>query len=168
MDILGIPIPAEGAPFLVALAIHVPAGLTAAVAGIGAAVTRKGSPRHVLFGRTYLAALLLVVVSMAAMSLLRWPLDAHLLVLGVVSAVGATVGLLDRRGARRDRVHFTAMGVSLIALLTAFYVDNGPHLPLWELLPAWAFWVLPSLVGGPIIAGAWLRRGRRPAAPGRV
>jgi hypothetical protein len=55
------------------------------------------------------------------------------------------------------------MGVAYIALLTGFYVDNGARLPLWDLLPGWAYWVAPSLVGGPIIARA-LRRRRAEAA----
>jgi hypothetical protein len=45
-------------------------------------------------------------------------------------------------------------------LLTAFYVDNGPHLPLWQLLPPIAFWTLPSLFGLPL-----LLRARRATAP---
>ena len=49
-------------------------------------------------------------------------------------------------------VHVTGMGVSYIFLLTAFYVDNGPHLPLWRSLPTLAYWLLPSLVGVPILA----------------
>ena len=43
------------------------------------------------------------------------------------------------------------MAVSYILLLTAFYVDNGPHLPLWRSLPPLAFWLLPSLVGLPLL-----------------
>jgi len=39
-------------------------------------------------------------------------------------------------------------------MLTAFYVDNGPHLPLWRHLPTWAFWALPSVVGVPLIMRA--------------
>jgi hypothetical protein len=49
------------------------------------------------------------------------------------------------------------MAVSYILLLTAFYVDNGPHLPLWRLLPPLAFWLLPSFVGAPLLVLA-LRR----------
>ncbi len=44
------------------------------------------------------------------------------------------------------------MGASYILLLTAFYVDNGKNLPLWNQLPQIAFWVLPSAIGAPIIA----------------
>jgi hypothetical protein len=43
------------------------------------------------------------------------------------------------------------MAFSYILLLTAFYVDNGPHLPLWRSLPRAAHWILPSLVGFPIL-----------------
>ena len=44
------------------------------------------------------------------------------------------------------------MGVSDIVLLTAFYLDNGPHLPVWRSLPPLARWALPSLVGVPMLA----------------
>lgn len=50
------------------------------------------------------------------------------------------------------------MGSSYIAMLTAFYVDNGPQLPIWNLLPGWAFWVLPTAVGAPLIWFAIHRR----------
>jgi hypothetical protein len=49
------------------------------------------------------------------------------------------------------------MGVSYILLLTAFYVDNGPNLPLWRHLPDAAFWVLPAALGAPILIHALLR-----------
>jgi hypothetical protein len=43
------------------------------------------------------------------------------------------------------------MGASYILMITAFYVDNGKNLPLWRELPQIAFWVLPALVGTPVI-----------------
>jgi hypothetical protein len=46
------------------------------------------------------------------------------------------------------------MGIAYVAMLTAFYVDNGPHLPLWDRLPVITFWLLPSVIGAPIIARA--------------
>jgi hypothetical protein len=50
------------------------------------------------------------------------------------------------------------MGGSYIALFTGFYVDNGPNLPLWDRLPYVAYWVLPSLIGIPLILRALGRR----------
>lgn len=49
------------------------------------------------------------------------------------------------------------MGTSYVALVTAFYVDNGPHLPLWDRLPPLAFWFLPGAIGFPLIAFAWTK-----------
>jgi hypothetical protein len=54
-------------------------------------------------------------------------------------------------------------------MLTAFYVDNGPHLPVWDHLPTLAFWLLPTAIGAPIIARS-VARARRTAparAPGQ-
>jgi hypothetical protein len=49
------------------------------------------------------------------------------------------------------------MGLSYILLLTAFYVDNGPNLPVWRNLPSLVFWVAPSIVGLPILIRALSR-----------
>jgi hypothetical protein len=62
-----------------------------------------------------------------------------------------------------DTGHIAGMGAGYVAMLTAFYVDNGPHLPLWDRLPTLAFWLLPSAIGAPIIARAVIRARR--AAP---
>jgi hypothetical protein len=62
------------------------------------------------------------------------------------------------------------MGFSYIALLTAFYVDNGPHLPVWDRLPPVVFWTAPALIGGVFIARALHRlvprRSSRPVPGG--
>jgi hypothetical protein len=55
------------------------------------------------------------------------------------------------------------MGIAYVAMLTAFYVDNGPHLPLWDRLPPLSFWLLPSAIGAPIIARAIIRARTRRA-----
>jgi len=85
--------------------------------------------------------------------------DQGVVVLGILSFGAGVVGRRARRQLRRRwlPVHITGMAVSYILLLTAFYVDNGPHLPLWRLLPPLALWVLPSLVGLPLLIWA-LRR----------
>ena len=98
------------------------------------------------------------------MAALRWAEDRYLFLIGAVAFGTATVGYLARR--RRWRgwryVHIPGVGLTYVALLTAFYVDNGPHLPLWDRLPVLAFWVGPSLIGVPLILRALARH--RPAA----
>ena len=39
----------------------------------------------------------------------------------------------------------------------AFYVDNGPQLPLWRSFPHITYWMLPLVVAIPIVTWALLR-----------
>lgn len=150
--VLGIPIPSSSPFFLGVVGIHVLAGVVCVVAGIVAMLATKRQGRHPLAGSVYYWSLVVVFLSMSVLSIMRWPEDIHLLVLGVLSFGAATVGRAARRRQGGSlRLHVTGMAVSYIALLTAFYVDNGPHLPLWNRLPQWAFWIIPSVVGVPIL-----------------
>jgi hypothetical protein len=151
--VLSIPIPSSSPIFLSIVAIHVVAGLICTVAGIVAMLTPKRAGRHPSAGTVYYRGLAVVFVTMAALSILRWPHNIHLFLLGILSFGAGVVGRRARRRLWRRwlPVHITGMAVSYILLLTAFYVDNGPHLPLWRSLPPLAFWLLPSLVGLPLL-----------------
>ena len=157
--VLGIPIPSSSPLFLSIVAIHVVAGLICTVAGIVAMLNPKRAGSHPSAGTVYYWSLVVVFLTMAALSILRWPHNIHLFLLGILSFGAGVVGRRARRRLWRRwlPVHITGMAVSYILLLTAFYVDNGPHLPLWRMLPPLAFWLLPSLVGLPLLIWA-LRR----------
>jgi hypothetical protein len=119
----------------------------------------KRAGRHPTAGAVYYWGLIVVFVSMAALSILRWPENTHLFVLGILSFGAGTIGRMARRSLRLGwlRLHIASMAISYILLLTAFYVDNGPHLPLWRSLPPLAHWLLPGFVGVPLLVWA-LRR----------
>ncbi|GAA1993329.1 DUF2306 domain-containing protein [Catenulispora subtropica] len=156
--ILGTEVGSTAPSFLAILAVHVPAGLTAVITGAGAALTRKGSARHIRLGRWYYRAITVVFVSAAVLAVLRWRQDWDLLLLGTLAYTGAVIGFLHRRRRRPGNAgHILGMGGSYAVMLTAFFVDNGPHLPLWDHLPTWAFWLLPSLIAAPVIARSLLR-----------
>jgi len=144
------------------LLLHVPAGLTCAVTGATAMISRKRAGRHPRFGTVYYGGLAVVFATATAMSGLRWPEDAHLFVLGALSFGLGSVGYFARKLRWRGwtTFHVTGMSLSYIVLLTAFYVDNGPRLPLWNQLPTVAFWLGPALIGFPLLAWA-LRRHTR-------
>jgi uncharacterized membrane protein len=163
--ILGVEVPDSRPVFLTILAIHVLAGLTAVIAGVTAALAPKRAGRHPYAGRTYLIALGTVFITAAGMTALRWPHDIHLLAIGTVALAAALFGWRARRNRRPGwrRRHILGMGSSYLGLLTAFYVDNGPQLPVWNRLPDWSFWILPTAVGAPLIIRA-LRRYARPAS----
>src|SRR6266498_3097709 len=88
-------------------------------------------------------------------------LAAHLAALiGAVAFACATIGVLARRRHwPGDTAHIAGMGSSYVAMLTAFYVDNGKQLPVWDRLPSIAYWLLPAAVGVPLIWRA-IRRAR--------
>jgi hypothetical protein len=162
--ILGDQVGSTAPVFLAFLAVHVLAGLTAVITGAVAAISRKGGPRHIRAGRWYCRAICTVFATATALAAMRWRQDYYLFLIGTVTFTAATIGYLHRRRHRPgDTPHIAGMGIAYIAMLTAFYVDNGPHLPLWDHLPTWAFWVLPTAIGAPIVARS-VARARR-AAP---
>ena len=157
--IAGIPIPSASPVFLSIVGFHVVAGLACVATGIIAMLSKKGRGRHSNFGTIYFWCLLAVFVSMTALAVVRWTEDYHLFIIGALSFVAAFSGrlALKRRWRNRLQFHVAGMGASYMLLLTAFYVDNGKSLPLWKELPGWAFWLLPSAIGLPIVAYALFR-----------
>ena len=156
--ILGDQVGSTAPVFLAFLALHVLAGLTAVLTGAIAALARKGSPRHIRAGRWFYRAITVVFVTATALSAMRWRQDYYLFLIGAVAFTAAMIGYEHRRRRRSgDTGHIVGMGISYVAMLTAFYIDNGPHLPLWDRLPRLAFWLLPSLIGMPLIARAVIR-----------
>jgi uncharacterized membrane protein len=148
--VAGIPIPFDSPVLLAVLGVHVLAGLACVLTGLAAMAARKGPGRHSYFGTLYYRCLLIVCTTMAVLSAVRWAEDYHLFVLGTLAFAAAFAA---RRAVRRRRVrlHLIGMGSSYILLLTAFYVDNGAHLPLWRELPTLAYWLLPAAIGLPLI-----------------
>jgi uncharacterized membrane protein len=158
-EIFGLPIPDAGPIFAAALVLHILSGLTAVIAGALAATARKQPGRHPRAGRVYLWALGGIFATATIMAAIRRHEDAHLFAIAVIAF---SLGLYGYRARRQHRSgwpphHAIGMGGSYIALLTGFYVDNGPFLPLWDRLPRIAYWLLPSLIGIPLIWRA-LRR----------
>ncbi len=159
-EVFSLPIPDEGAIFDVALACHIAAGLTCVLTGAVAATAPKRPGRHTVSGRIFFWSLVVVFASSTTMAALRLAQDWHLLVIGTVAFGAGSLGYLARRRRRPGwlRIHIPAMAGAYIALFTGFYVDNGPQLPVWDRLPSLAYWLLPSLIGVPLILRALARR----------
>lgn len=155
----GFEIPYDGTLFLVVLAIHVAAGLICVVSGIFAMLSKKKRGLHTWAGNTYYWAMWVVFITATVIAADRWEEDYHLFLLGLVSFAGAFTGRLWLRKKWRkwSIYHITGMGVSYIFLLIAFYVDNGRFLPLWKDLPPVIYWLLPLVIGIPILLRTLLR-----------
>jgi hypothetical protein len=141
------------------------AGIAAVASGAISAIARKGSPRHIRGGRWYYRAITVVFITATILAAMRWRQDYHLFILGAIAYAAATIGVQHRRRHRPgDTGHIAGMGAAYVVMLTAFYVDNGPHLPLSDRLPTLAFWLLPAAIGTPIIARAIIRARRARAS----
>ena len=151
--ISGLPIPSTSPIFLALVAIHVTVGIVCEVAGLIAMFAPKKRGRHPRAGTVYFWGLMVVCATMAVLAAMRWPADNHLLVLGILSAASAVIGRIARRHLwpKWARWHLFGMSGSYMLMLTAFFVDNGPHLPFWRHFPAFAFWLMPALIGVPIV-----------------
>jgi uncharacterized membrane protein len=154
--LIGIEIPSTDPLFLAVVGIHIPLGLTCVILGAVAMLNKKQRGRHSSFGKIYYWLLLSLFVSATFLSVMRWAEDYHLFVCGALSLACASLGRAALRQ-RWLRVHLSGMGMSYIVLLVAFYVDNGKQLPVWKVLPAFTYWLLPFAVGMPIIVWALLR-----------
>ena len=109
-------------------------------------------------------AIAVVFATAIALAIMRWRQDYYLVIIGAVAFTAATIGYQHRRRhCPGDNGHILGMGIGYTAMLTAFYVDNGPHLPLWDRLPTLAFWLLPSAVAAPSSPG----QSSTPAGPAR-
>ena len=145
------------------IGLHVGCGIVAVTCGAGAMLARKGGRHHRRLGRAHLLALTGLGTTAPALAAVDWAHRWPLVVLGAAALGSAAAGFAAVRWSRpaRIRAHIVGMGVSYVAMLTAFYVDNGPRLPLWDRLPAVALWLLPGLVGAPLIVRAVRTRSRR-------
>jgi uncharacterized membrane protein len=160
--VFGIEIPSNSPVFLTIVGVHVFVALICVCTGPVAMLSRKGPGRHPTFGTVYYWGLCVVFLSATVLALMRWAEDYHLFFLGAVSFAVASLGRAARRGRWQGwvPVHISGMGLSYVVLLTAFYVDNGKSLPVWRDLPPITYWLMPGVVGIPLIVRAVARYSR--------
>ena len=159
IDIQGFQIPSDAPLFLIILSIHILAGLTCALTGVFAMVSKKQHGFYSKSGSIYYWSLSVVFITASVIAITRWREDYYLFILGLISFGTAFIArkAIRNRWRKWSIIHITGMGLSYILLLTAFYVDNGKFLPVWKDFPPLVYWLLPGLIGVPIIVRTLLR-----------
>jgi uncharacterized membrane protein HdeD (DUF308 family) len=157
-EIAGLVIHSTDPLFLSFIALHVSFGLAAVSGGLVAMISPKRRGRHSRWGLIYVWSVTALFGSACALGLLRGAEDLPIVTLGAGAFVSAWIGRSARRGYFRNstRVHLAAMGCSYILMLTAFYVETGEQLPLWDRLPHVLYWIIPGALGVPLIVHALL------------
>ena len=152
--------------FRAVLAFHIAVGTAGLILGPIAMTALKGSRLHAWAGELYHWVMLAVCVSAAGLAWLDWVRNWWFLPIAAGSYAFALIGYVAAKVRWRGWIvaHVSGQGGSYIAMVTAILVVN------WQLLTGtsgrsspWA-WLLPTVVGSPIIA--WVNvqvgRGRRP------
>lgn len=141
------------------LTLHIAAGTGGIILGPVAMRARKRRGLHTKAGEFYhwmFATILLTTVILAAM---EWERMWFLLPVGVGSYAFALLGYASAKLRWNNwlRFHLVGQGGSYISMTTAVLVVNMG-------IGSWWAWVLPTLIGSPLIA--WIirevRLGRRP------
>jgi hypothetical protein len=152
-NLFGIEVPSTDPLFLGIVGAHILVGIAAVIFGAVAIFSKKRRGRHSRFGTYYYWSVVAVVVTAAAATAIRFEENLDVMALGLLCLVSTMLGrtALQRRWRGWVPIHISGMGLSYILLLTAFYVENGADLPLWDRLAPIAHWLLPSAVGAPLI-----------------
>src|SRR5260370_6201194 len=154
----------EGFPlsFFLPLVVHALEGLTTGVTGVAAFRAPKLRGHHHRWGKYYLWAYTVVFFTATLLSVQRWAADAYLFFLALAGYGFALSGYAARHFRREPSLarwlgkqwvvaHIVGVIGSYIVLWTAFYVDNAHLIPVLNQLPPITFWVLPTLIGVPLI-----------------
>ncbi len=141
------------------LTVHIVAGTSGLVLAPLAMAVRKAPGRHPWLGRGYQLTIAVLTCTAVALAALH---PARLWGLGVIAAGTEAAALAGWAASRRRHPgwlprHVGLMCGSYVSLVTALLVVNW-HSPL--------AWLLPTVIGTPLIAGAAARAGR--AAPSRL
>jgi len=144
------------------LIIHIVSGSLALLAGLVAMTLPKRPGGHTRLGTGYVALVSLLSVSAIGLAALK----PSLWWLGVIAVVTLAAALAGRELRRRRPpgwlpLHISLMCGSYVSLTTALLVVN---LGLGSVLA----WVLPTVVGPPLIARRAARAARDASGPGRT
>ncbi|WAH38786.1 DUF2306 domain-containing protein [Alicyclobacillus dauci] len=133
--------------------VHIVSGTCCLVMGAVALLARKRRGKHTVWGEAYHATYVILFLSALFTSILHWQQDAYLFYIDLFSYGLALLGYLSRKIRWKDwlKTHIAGMAGSYIALITAIFVVNQPHIPGMNKIPALVFWFLPTIVGTPLI-----------------
>ena len=148
------------------LTLHITLGVTGLVLGTIALWTRKRHGRHTTVGEAYHWIMLSVCVTATVVAVLDWQRLWWFVLVAAGSYAFALRGYVaaKRRWPGWLRAHITGQGGSYIAMVTAALVVNWQRLTGEPGVTSLWAWLLPTVIGTPIIA--WVQRqvalGKRP------
>lgn len=135
------------------LTLHIASGSLCLLVGLLGICSKKQRGQHTIVGEVYHGSYVAVFLTAIITSLMHWPEDAFLFFVALFSYGLALFGYLARKKQPPNWVakHISGMLGSYIGILTAVLVVNTPNLPVINEWSPVLFWILPTLVGTPVI-----------------
>lgn len=135
------------------LILHIVAGYLALGIGLVAMFAPKKRGRHTTTGRIYFWLVTAVCASAIVLAILNWEVSSYLFYIAIFSFIFALFGYRAYIKKRKNWMvtHIAGMGGSYIAMVTAFIVVNQQNVPAFKEIPSLVFWLLPTIIGTPII-----------------
>ncbi|OZM56831.1 DUF2306 domain-containing protein [Lottiidibacillus patelloidae] len=139
--------------FQLLLTIHIITGTVCLITGLIAMLSKKKKGKHTRSGEIYHWSYVIVFVTAVVMSIIYWEKSAYLFYIALFSYSFALMGYLAVKKKWKNWLgsHIGGMLGSYIGIVTATIVVNIPRIPLLNQLPIIIFWLLPTIIGVPLI-----------------
>ncbi|KAA0560840.1 DUF2306 domain-containing protein [Bacillus sp. CH30_1T] len=139
--------------FNVFLITHILTGTICLISGIFAMSSKKKKGKHTVSGEIYHWYYVLVFITALVMSIIHWEKSQYLFYIALFSYGLALLGYLAVKKKWKNWIgaHIGGMLGSYIGIVTATLVVNTPSIPVLNELPILLFWILPTIIGIPLI-----------------
>ncbi|KOP63637.1 DUF2306 domain-containing protein (plasmid) [Priestia aryabhattai] len=139
--------------FRIILFIHILVGVICLVTGFAAMIAPKKKGFHTNLGEIYHFSFIIVFLTTIAMAVMHWSSSSYLLYIGIFSYSLALLGYLAGKFKWKHwvAIHIGSILGSYIAILTAVLVVNVNRIPILNNYNPLIFWLLPTVIGSPII-----------------
>ncbi|MGG0756666.1 DUF2306 domain-containing protein [Brevibacillus laterosporus] len=156
--------------FQILIALHILAGTACLLTGLLAIIMRKKRGLHTIYGEIYHGSYVVIFLTSIITAIWHWEESAYLFFIALFSYGLALYGYLARKRRWTEWVgkHIYGMLGSYIGVITAVLVVNQAKIPVLNQWPSLLLWLLPTIIGSPLIAMVQRQSGKRKMATKRV
>lgn len=139
--------------YTIFILLHILSGSSCLIIGLIVALSKKQVGKHTSLGEVYHWSYLVLFISSVVTSIIHWEESAYLFYIAIFSYGLALFGYLSGKLRVNHWLpkHIVGMLGSYIGIVTAVLVVNVATLSIFEHWPVFIFWLLPSIIGTPII-----------------